>query len=234
MNRLKKNAQRAKSSSSQNTLRYTSLFENGLMDIVDNNYSMTYELGSTNYATATNEEKINIITKYNAMINTLSDDEHFQLTLLVSKVHEKEYQEKNEFPLQNDSYDYLREELNELINRNYQKGLNNYHIDRYLTISTKAENRTKALGKLENTNTLMGNTLASIEVPIKPLDGLERLSVMNKILNYDKPLYGNFNDIRRSMLTTKDLIAPTSLKFSKTGVEVDERFNQVLYGVHGT
>jgi len=127
---LKKNAQKAKSSSSQNTLRYTSLFENGLMNIVDDNYSMTYELGSTNYATAPNEEKTNIIQKYNTMINTLSDNEHFQLTLLVSKVHEKEYQEKNEFPLQGDSYDYLREELNELINLNYQKGLNNYQIDR--------------------------------------------------------------------------------------------------------
>lgn len=57
LNRLKKNAQKAKSSSSQNTLRYTSLFENGLMNIVDDNYSMTYELGSTNYATAPNEEK---------------------------------------------------------------------------------------------------------------------------------------------------------------------------------
>lgn len=229
LNRLKKNAQKAKSSSSQNTLRYTSLFENGLMNIVDDNYSMTYELGSTNYATAPNEEKTNIIQKYNTMINTLSDNEHFQLTLLVSKVNEKEYQEKNEFPLQGDSYDYLREELNELINLNYQKGLNNYQIDRYITISTNAEDNKKALGKLENTRNLMSSTLASIEVPIKPLDGLERLSVMNKILNYDKPLYGNFNDIRRSMLTTKDLIAPSSLKFSKTGVEIDDRFNQILF-----
>jgi len=57
------------------------------MNIVDDNYSMTYELGSTNYATAPNEEKTNIIQKYNTMINTLSDNEHFQLTLLVSKVH---------------------------------------------------------------------------------------------------------------------------------------------------
>jgi len=226
---LKKNAQKAKSSSSQNTLRYTSLFENGLMNIVEDNYSMTYELGSTNYATAPNEEKTNIIQKYNTMINTLSDNEHFQLTLLVSKVHEKEYQEKNEFPLQGDSYDYLREELNELINLNYQKGLNNYQIDRYITISTNAEDKKKALGKLENTRNLMSSTLASIEVPIKPLDGLERLSVMNKMLNYDKPLYGNFNDIRLSMLTTKDLIAPSSLKFSKTGVEIDDRFNQILF-----
>lgn len=199
------------------------------MHIVDDHYSMTYELGSTNYATATNEEQINIITQYNSMINTLSNDQHFQLTLVVSKIDEQEYRLQNEFPLQKDKYDSLRKELNEMIMTNYQKGLNNYQIDRYITIGTKAENKVKALGKLENTHTLMANTLASIEVPIKSLSGLDRLRVMNKILNPDKPLYGNFGDIQRSMLTTKDLIAPTSLKFTKTAIDIEERFTQVLY-----
>lgn len=199
------------------------------MHIVDDHYSMAYELGSTNYATATNEEQINIITQYNSMINTLSNDQHFQLTLVVSKIDEQEYRLQNEFPLQKDKYDSLRKELNEMIMTNYQKGLNNYQIDRYITIGTKAENKVKALGKLENTHTLMANTLASIEVPIKSLSGLDRLRVMNKILNPDKPLYGNFGDIQRSMLTTKDLIAPTSLKFTKTAIDIEERFTQVLY-----
>lgn len=229
LKRLKTNANRAKKNSSQNTLKYTSLFENGLMNIVDDNYSMTYELGSTNYATATFETKQTIFEKYNSMINTISDEEHFQLTILVSKVHSKEYQQKNEFELQGDDYDYLREELNHLIHENYQNGYNNYQIDRYITISTKAENKKKALGKLKNTETLLASSLASIEVPIKQQTGLERLSLFNKILNYDKPLYGNFDDIKKSCLTTKDLIAPQSLKFSQSGVEVGERFNQVLY-----
>lgn len=229
LKRLKTNANRAKKTSSQNTLKYTSLFENGLMNIVDDNYSMTYELGSTNYATATFETKQTIFEKYNSMINTISDEEHFQLTILVSKVHSKEYQQKNEFELQGDDYDYLREELNHLIHENYQNGYNNYQIDRYITISTKAENKKKALGKLKNTETLLASSLAPIEVPIRQQTGLERLSLFNKILNYDKPLYGNFDDIKKSCLTTKDLIAPQSLKFSQSGVEVGERFNQVLY-----
>lgn len=229
LKRLKTNANRAKKTSSQNTLKYTSLFENGLMNIVDDNYSMTYELGSTNYATATIETKQTIFEKYNSMINTISDEEHLQLTILVSKVHSKEYQQKNEFELQGDDYDYLREELNHLILENYQNGYNNYQIDRYITISTKAENKKKALSKLKNTETLLASSLAPIEVPIKQQTGLERLSLFNKILNYDKPLYGNFDDIKKSCLTTKDLIAPQSLKFSQSGVEVGERFNQVLY-----
>ncbi|MHC5838010.1 VirB4-like conjugal transfer ATPase, CD1110 family, partial [Lactococcus lactis] len=159
MKRLKTNANRAKKTSSQNTLKYTSLFENGLMNIVDDNYSMTYELGSTNYATATIETKQTIFEKYNSMINTISDEEHFQLTILVSKVHSKEYQQKNEFELQGDDYDYLREELNHLIHENYKNGYNNYQIDRYITISTKAENKKKALSKLKNTETLLASSL---------------------------------------------------------------------------
>ena len=73
INRLKRNASMAKKSSSQNTLRYTSLFENGLMHVVDNTYSRSYELGSANYVTALKDEQINIISSYNDTKKTKLD-----------------------------------------------------------------------------------------------------------------------------------------------------------------
>ena len=229
INRLQRNANIAKKSSSQNTLRYTSLFENGLMHVVDNTYSRTYELGSANYVTAVKDDKINIISSYNDMINTLSSGSHFQLTLVVSKVTSEEYRNKNEFEEQGDDYDVIREELNDIINTNYAKGMSNYRMDKYITISTKADDQLKADSQLENMHSVMSNSLMKVSVPLTPTNGFERLRVMNGILNYNTPLYGNYDDIRKSQLTTKDLIAPDSIKFKKTAVEVGDTYNATIY-----
>lgn len=229
INRLKRNASMAKKSSSQNTLRYTSLFENGLMHVVDNTYSRSFELGSANYVTALKDEQVNIISSYNDMINTLSAGSHFQLTLLVSKVTNAEYKAKNEFTAQGDQYATIRDELNEIIDTNYAKGFNNYNVEKYITVSTKADNDLKADSQLENMHTVMENSLMNISVPLKQISGIDRLKVMNKIMNYNKPLYGNYDDIRKSSLSTKDLIAPDSIRFKKTAIEVGDTYNSVIY-----
>lgn len=229
INRLKRNASIAKKTSSQNTLRYTSLFENGLMHVVDNTYSRSFELGSANYVTAVKDEQINIISSYNDMINTLSAGSHFQLTLVVSKVTSAEYKAKNEFTEQGDEYDTIRGELNDIINTNYAKGFNNYALEKYITISTKADTELKATAQLENMHSIMENSLMNISVPLKSVSGIDRLKLMNKIMNYNKPLYGNYDDIRHSQLSTKDLVAPDSIRFKKTAIEVSDTYNASIY-----
>lgn len=44
--------------STQNTIRYTSLFEDGLMHITDEEYSKTWSLGDANYITSSEDEKL--------------------------------------------------------------------------------------------------------------------------------------------------------------------------------
>ncbi|MGF2216641.1 VirB4-like conjugal transfer ATPase, CD1110 family, partial [Lactococcus lactis] len=75
------NKKKSKAATTQNSLMYTALFENGMMHVVDKTFSNTYELGAITYSTATDEEQKNILSRYNAAINQLSETEHFQLTL---------------------------------------------------------------------------------------------------------------------------------------------------------
>lgn len=51
-----KQLQKALKASTQNTIQYTSLFEDGLMHIVDEAYSKTWQLGDTNYITGSEDE----------------------------------------------------------------------------------------------------------------------------------------------------------------------------------
>ena len=108
------------------------------------------------------------------MINTLSAGSHFQLTLVVSKVTSAEYKAKNEFTEQGDEYDTIRGELNDIINTNYAKGFNNYALEKYITISTKADTELKATAQLENMHSIMENSLMNISVPLKSVSGISR------------------------------------------------------------
>ena len=53
-----KQLQRALKKSTQNTIKYTSLFEDGLMHITGREFSRTYALGDANYITASDDEKV--------------------------------------------------------------------------------------------------------------------------------------------------------------------------------
>nr|WP_230322393.1 DUF87 domain-containing protein [Enterococcus gallinarum] len=202
------------------------------MHVVDDIYSKTYSLGAINYTTAHTEKQKQILSQYNKAINQLSEKEHYQLTLLVTKNPKGQYMKETAYPLKNDKGDVLREELNEIVEANYDAGRNNWNVDRFITLGTHAENTHNAEKRLLNISEAFADEMMTVKATMEEQDGLERLKTMNKILRPGKPLYGNFQDIERTKRTTKDLIAPNCLDFKKFGkidFQMDDHYGQVLY-----
>lgn len=218
--------------STQHSLFYTSLFENGLMHITDDLFSKTYELGAVNYTTAHLEKQKSILSDYNKAINLLSDKEHFQLTLLVTKNPKGQYMQETAYLLKKDGLDKFRKEYNTIIESNYDMGRNNWTVERFITLGTKATNVREANKRLLNVSDSFADELMSFRSTFEPLSGIDRLKVCNKILRPGKPIYGEYSDIALSNRTTKDLIAPQMFDFKQTGkidFQFDEHFGQVLY-----
>ncbi|EHB5047263.1 DUF87 domain-containing protein [Enterococcus faecalis] len=221
-----------KSASTQNSIYYNALFEDGLMYVVDNLFSKTYTLGAVNYTTASTDRQKTILGQYNKAINLLSENEHFQLTLLVTKNPKGAYMEETAYKLQGDQRDKLRNELNQILETNYDVGRNNWKVERFITLGTKADNARNANKRLLNVSDAFYDELMSTRATMDVQDGMERLRTLNKILRPGKPLYGDYQDIARNNCTTKDLIAPNYLDFKKPGkidFQMDEHYGQVLY-----
>lgn len=211
---------------------YNALFEDGLMHVVDDVYSKTYDLGAINYTTAQLERQKTILSQYNAAINSLSEDNHFELNLLVTKNPKGEYMKETSYQLQKDKKDVLRKEFNKIIEDNYDNGRNNWKVERFITLSTKANDVRNARKRLLNIGETFEDELNGVKISLKEQDGMERLRTMNKILRPGKPLYGDYQDIERSRRTTKDLIAPNFFDFKKAGkiaFQIDDKYGQVLY-----
>ncbi len=56
-----------------NTIAYQGLFENGLMQVTQDDYSQSYLLGDVNYQTVGLDDKAAIVDKYSDLINALDD-----------------------------------------------------------------------------------------------------------------------------------------------------------------
>lgn len=202
------------------------------MHVTDNAFSKTYTLGAVNYTTAHADTQKNILSQYNSAINLLSDKDHFQLSLLVSKKSKGEYMQETAFKLQHDKSDSLRKEFNHLLEANYEAGRNNWTVERFITFGTQAKNVRNANKRFLNMSESFADELVGAKASFVEQDGMERLRTFNKILRPGKPLYGNYEDIATSNRTTKDLIAPDFLDFKQPGkldFQCDNHFGQVLY-----
>ncbi|MDN6198097.1 MAG: AAA family ATPase, partial [Lactococcus raffinolactis] len=101
--------QRQLSPTTQNTLKYTSLFENGLMHIVRDKFSRSYKLGDVSYITAQENDKIDVIDTYAEGLNSLDAGTNFQLLVINRKVSEDKINnilfEKNGYGCDDYSYE---------------------------------------------------------------------------------------------------------------------------------
>lgn len=132
-----KRLQRQLSPTTQNTLKYTSLFENGLMHIVRDKYSRTYKLGDVSYITAQENDKIDVIDTYAEGLNSLDVGTNFQLLVINRKVSDDKINNIL-FDKTGDGFDDYREELNEVIESRFSDDSNNFEVNKYITISTDA------------------------------------------------------------------------------------------------
>ena len=211
----------------QNTLPYLDLEQEGIMRLSETEYSKSYALGTVNYVTASHNEKENIFTSYFDAINSLSATEHFQLTMPFSKVTKKEFIAAHLIDLVGDDSDEVREDLNQLIEKKYDDGKNNYRIDRFITLATKNADRSRAISKLDNAQSSFVTELDKIGVGLREMDGLERMTRMSRILRPYSPVPKNFP---RDDDSTKNWIAPQKMDFMSAFAQLDNGVvGQTLY-----
>nr|WP_232619929.1 hypothetical protein [Streptococcus oralis] len=95
--------------STQNTIKYNSLFENGLMHIAKNEWSRTYKLGDVAYISANQEEKIDVIDTHAEALNSLDAGSTYQL-LVINRRIEENVVEQIKYDEVGDGFDDFRRE----------------------------------------------------------------------------------------------------------------------------
>lgn len=223
-----KQLKKALKASTQNTTKYTSLFEDGLMHIVDEEYSKTWELGDTNYITADEDEKLDIIDYYVEALNGLDSDNTYQL-LIINRPVPSTLLSQITYELESDDRDIYRKEYNDMITSRFATDQNNFKVEKFITVSTSARDRKQAYRKLNDVENNFSKQFQVIDIPFTPLTGTERLNIFADLLRGNPYLNVDYKDVRISGLTTKSFIAPGRIWFQQDQFMMDKKYCKVLF-----
>ncbi len=224
----RKQLQRALKASTQNTIKYTSLFEDGLMHISEESYSKTWQLGDTNYITGSEDEKLDVIDYYVEALNGLDSENSYQLTILNRPVPSN-LLEQITYDLEGDERDIFRQEYNQMIRERFAKDQNNFKVEKFVTVSTEARDRKQSYRKLNDIETHLRTQFQLVDVSFKPLDGSERLNIFADFLRDNPYLNVSYRDVQISGLRTKSFIAPGRLWFQPDQFMIDQNYSRILF-----
>lgn len=223
-----KQLRRAMKPSIQNTIRYTSLFEDGLMHVADETYSKTYYLGDTNYITADEEEQLDVVDYYAGALNGLDSENHYQL-LVLNRPIPSTLLETITYDYTGDGGDVFRQEYNDMIKSRFDTDQNNFKVEKYVTVSTQAKDRKLAYRKLNDVENNFSKQFQSIDVPIVPQNGSQRLNIFNDLLRGNPYLDVDYRDVALSGLTTKSFVAPSRIWFQREKMMLDHKYVKVMF-----
>ncbi|EIQ82684.1 VirB4-like conjugal transfer ATPase, CD1110 family [Streptococcus canis] len=227
----RKRLRRSIKPSTQNSIWYTSLFENGVMHIKDNEWSKTYRLGDVAYTSASEQDKIDVIDTYAEALNSLDSQDNYQL-LVINRRMDSEAINRILFEPSGDDFDHYRDEYNEMIKSRFVTDAKNFIVEKYVTVMTDAYEREQAETQLHEIGTSLENQLGEMEVSLTALSGQERLSVFSGLLREMPYLPYTYRDIALSGLHSKDFIAPNRLHFIEDHFKIDGKVGKVMYVRH--
>ncbi|KXT75182.1 hypothetical protein STRDD10_00418 [Streptococcus sp. DD10] len=216
------------SPTTQNSINYQTLHEDGLMHVVRDKYSRSFKLGDASYSTAQQEEKENIIETCMDALNSLDAGSNYQL-LVINRRVPSDTLDNILFEEAGDGYDDYREELNEMIGERFATHANNFEVHKYVTIGTEADDPKQGQLLLQDIGVSLGTQFQESDIYLEEMTGLERMRVFSELLRNEPYIAYNYKDIALSGLSTKSFIAPSRIQFQENKMRIDEKWAKVLY-----
>lgn len=221
----------------QDTIPYTNVYRSGLIETSLNTFSKSYKLMDINFRIASQEDQEKIFKKYGDFLNSFNEKNNLQITINNRNVDEKEVLDTVLCKMENDDFNELRVENNNMLKAKMSEGRNNLVSDKYLTISGKYESLQDAKNSFSRIDSEVSKGMKLIsgtqEVFTPPLTIQQRLKCLHDILNpgHEKNLSADidFDKLSQSGLTTKDIIAPPGFRFEMDYFRMGDKFARALF-----
>lgn len=225
--------------SAQNSIPYVRVYEDtytngGVIETSDGIFTKSYMIYDTNYSDAGEERQEEILKLFEKILLTFSPSARYQVTINNRTVDQEEFNKQVLLEYQNDEFDKLRAEHNEVVLEMIQEGKNNLKAEKYLTVAVNTPTVREALEKFAQIEKELNIKIKKInQTGIEALSLKDRLEVLHDIYNNGQE--GSFSskfsieDIITQGMSTKDVIAPMSMNFTKPSyIEIDNKFVRVF------
>ena len=215
------------------------MYPNGICNVTGNVYNRMIRFSDISYQLSQDEMKQRIFAQYSTLLNSFDFNVKLQLTFINYRMNSDnfldvayEYTKENS-AIEIEDFELLREEYFSFLDEQRQKGSNGIIRNKYLVFSIVDESYESAVRRLESIETSIKSSFQTMGVITESLNGLERLSIINYLLNSNTPHYVELENIPKEKLKhpLKDFIAPRTFDFGYKNDEfkINNKYATTLY-----
>lgn len=220
--KTQKKEKKKKDYSVEGILGYEKMYDDGISYLGENKYSISVEISDINYQLSSEENQIDIFSRYCDFLNSLDERTSVQLTIHKVKRQANELESIVLYAHKDDSFNYYRDEMNQIVVEKIEEERNGYKKSIIFTFTQSHKDyeiAKKDLGSLiDRFDTYVQKIGSSYHI----LNGEERNKILATI--FDKEYIGNTLGNRSSIL-------PETIDFKKNKryIQLDNTFSQSIY-----
>lgn len=212
-------SKRKKTRSAQETLNYIKMNSNGVCQTTENTYNKMIQFSDISYQLSQDELKQKLFAQYSTLLNSFDNSVKIQLCFINYRMAANDNElEILSYNQDINNFKQLRKEYFSFLEEQNQKGNNGIVRNKYLVFSVKDDSYANAVRRLQSIENNIKDNFKPMGVTTETLSGLERLSVINFLLNGKEDYYFDIENATNKQLqlgTTKDLIAPKFFDFER-------------------
>lgn len=215
------------------------MYPNGVCETTDNVYNKMLRFSDISYQLSQDEIKQRIFAHYSTLLNSFDNTVGIQLNFINYRMlTEDNYYEIEKVVRDNtnitvEDFDLLRKEYFDFLQQQREKGSNGIVRNKYIIFTIKDRNYKNAVRRLANVEATIKQHFQTMGVSTEALDGIERLSILNYLLNGDSDHYVELEALPKETFqkySTKDLIAPKYIEFNSNDFKInDKKYGTTMY-----
>jgi type IV secretory pathway VirB4 component len=209
----------------QQTIPYRAAFPRGILQVAYNCFARAYALTEINFSTLSEDEQLDVFDRFSQFLNTMSDTD-IQICNVSRTVNIEEFKETYFHKFKNDGLDVYRNELNDIMIGNLQKG-NGIVSEKFIVVTVKADNIDAAAQQFARLDNTMSDAIHNVGgATARPLTMEEWLKLLHSVYHpfENEPFFCNFDDLKAQGMTTKDIIAPPSFTVKPNYMKIGDAY----------
>lgn len=232
------NKNRKKRLSTQDTLNYKRMYPNGICQVTNTKYSKMIRFSDISYQLSQDEIKQRIFAHYSTLLNSFDHTIDIQFCFINYRMMtESNYDDivsvvQDNSDISKEDFDILREEYFSFLQEQKEKGSNGIIRDKYLLFSVEDQSYESAVRRLTSIFSTIKSNFQVMGVNCEEVDGIDRLSIINYLLNGDTDNYINLDSLTKEEFNnypTKEFIAPRFLEFQPEYFKLNKKIGTTLY-----
>lgn len=203
----------------QESIPYEVMYQDGVCRLNQRSFSKCIGFSDTNYQLAQPDDRTATFEYLCDLYNYVDASIHVQFSFVNRRTDPAQYARSFEIAPQGDDFDDIRAEYTGILQRQLTRGNNGIVKTKYLTFTVEADTLKAARARLERIETDLLGYFKMMGAAAHVLDGAERLEVLHGVFHPDGELFRfDWKWLPTAGLSTKDFIAPSSLRFGNSRV----------------